>query len=294
MKETRGLGRGLSSLIGEAPARTPRDGLRKIPVGELKPNPKQPRTHFDEDELASLADSIRRHGLVQPLVARPAKNGDGFEIVAGERRWRAAQKARVHEVPVLVRELDDRQVLEIALIENLQRSDLGALEEAHAFDRLNKEFGLSHGQIAEAVGKSRSHVANTLRLLQLTDEVRRLLAAGEISVGHARAVLTLPDPDPIIAQVMSLGLSVRETEILVAGSGTARGKGGRGRRREPEAPDPDIRDLERRLGERTGLKVTVRRKGEGGELVLTYRNPEQLDDVIARLEAPTRPRLVQS
>jgi len=289
MSETRGLGRGLSSLIGEAPARA-RDGLRKMPVGELRPDPRQPRSHFDEAELETLAESIRQHGLLQPLVARPAPDGNGFMIVAGERRWRAAQKARVHEVPVLVRELDDRQVLEIALIENLQRSDLGALEEAQAFDRLNKEFGLSHGQIATAVGKSRPHVANMLRLLELSTHVRQHLIEGKITAGHARALLSSTDPDMVVDKVITMGLSVRETEILVAGTGVK----GRRRKTQPAAPDADIRDLEKRLGERTGLRITVRQKGEGGELVLAYRNLEQLDDVIARLEAPSRPRLVQS
>lgn len=257
MTEPRGLGRGLSSLIGEAPARTPREGLRKLPVGELKPDPRQPRTHFDEAELDALAESIRQHGLVQPLVARPAPDGNGYVIVAGERRWRAAQKARVHEVPVLVRELDDRQVLEIALIENLQRSDLGALEEAQAFERLNKEFGLSHGQIATAVGKSRAHVANTLRLLELGTHVKRLLMERQITAGHARALLVADDAEALAGEVVALGLSVRETEILVAGA--SRGRGGPGRKKkEAGAPDADIRDLERRLGERTGLRVTVR------------------------------------
>ena len=295
MSETRGLGRGLSSLIGETPAR-PRDGLRKVPVGDLRPGRLQPRTVFDAAEIESLADSIRQHGLVQPLVARPIPGEEpALEIIAGERRWRAAQKARLHEVPVIVRELDDRQVLEIALIENLQRSDLGALEEAVAYRRLGDEFGLNQVQIANAVGRSRAHVANTLRLLDLPDAVKALLENGSLTAGHARALLGAADAPGLAREVVAKGLSVRETEKLVASGGAGKGRGGRGNRKAQDtAPDADIRDLERRLGERTGLKVTIKARGERGELVLAYSNLDQLDDVIAKLEAPTRPRLVQS
>jgi len=292
MSETRGLGRGLSSLISEAPAR-PRDGLCKVPVGELRPSSYQPRTRFDEAELDSLAESIGLHGLVQPILARPAKDGNGLEIVAGERRWRAAQRARIHEVPVVVREIADNEVMQLALIENLQRSDLNALEEAKAYSRLVAEFGFNQNQIARGLGRSRAHVANTLRLLELPDAVQALIAQGKLTAGHARPLIGAPGAEALAAEIVSRGLSVREVETLVAGSGKAKGRGGRGRRAEAE-PDADIRDLERRLAERTGLKVTVRTKGEGGELALAYRNLDQLDDVIARLEAPTRPRLVQS
>lgn len=295
MSETRGLGRGLSSLIGETPAR-PRDGLRKVPVGDLRPGRLQPRTVFDAAEIESLADSIRQHGLVQPLVARPIPGQEpALEIIAGERRWRAAQKARLHEVPVIVRELDDRQVLEIALIENLQRSDLGALEEAVAYKRLGDEFGLNQVQIANAVGRSRAHVANTLRLLDLPAAVKTLLEDGSLTAGHARALLGAADAPGLAREVVAKGLSVRETEKLVAAGGAGKGRGGRGKRKADDAPpDADIRDLERRLAERTGLRVTIKARGERGELVLAYSTLDQLDDVIARLEAPTRPRLVQS
>lgn len=297
MSETRGLGRGLSSLIGETPAR-PRDGLRKVPVGDLRPGRLQPRTVFNKAEIDSLADSIRQHGLVQPLVARPIPGEEPMlEIIAGERRWRAAQKARLHEVPVLVRELDDRQVLEIALIENLQRSDLGALEEAAAYQRLAGEFGLNQVQIANAVGRSRAHVANTVRLLELPAPVRALLEQGSLTAGHARALLGAPDAPELAREITAKGLSVRETERLVASGGGARGRGGRGNRKVAAAPtegDADIRDLERRLAERTGLKVSIKSRGERGELVLAYSNLDQLEDVISRLEAPTRPRLVQN
>ena len=297
MSETRGLGRGLSSLIGETPAR-PRDGLRKVPVGDLRPGRLQPRTVFNEAEIESLADSIRQHGLVQPLVARPIPGEEpALEIIAGERRWRAAQKAKLHEVPVLVRELDDRQVLEIALIENLQRSDLGALEEAAAYQKLAEEFGLNQVQIAHAVGRSRAHVANTVRLLELPGAVKGLLEKGELTPGHARALLGAADAPALAREIVARGLSVRETERLVAAGPGTKGRGGRGNRKQAEAesaPDADIRDLERRLAERTGLKVTIKARGERGELILAYSNSDQLDDVIAKLEAPARPRLVQS
>jgi len=211
MSETRGLGRGLSSLIGETPAR-PRDGLRKVPVGDLRPGRLQPRTVFNEAEIDSLADSIRQHGLVQPLVARPIPGEEPMlEIIAGERRWRAAQKARLHEVPVLVRELDDRQVLEIALIENLQRSDLGALEEAGAYQRLADEFGLNQVQIASAVGRSRAHVANTVRLLELPAPIKMLLENGSLTAGHARALLGCANGPELAEEIVAKGLSVRET-----------------------------------------------------------------------------------
>ena len=294
MSETRGLGRGLSALIGETPAR-PKDGLRRIPTGDLQPGRLQPRTEFDETEIQNLADSIRRHGLLQPIVARAVPGVHPiFEIVAGERRWRAAQKAQLHEVPVIVRELDDRQVLEIALIENLQRQDLGPLEEAAGYRRLIDEYGMSQMDVANAMGKSRAHVANMTRLLDLPELVRHLLRQGKLTAGHARALIGTNDPAALAAEVVARGLSVRDTEALVQAGGAGKGRGTRKARTPEVAPDADIRDLERRLTERTGLKVTVRARGEAGELVLAYSSLEQLDEVIARLEAPPRPRLVQS
>ena len=278
MSETRGLGRGLSSLIGETPAR-PRDGLRKVPVGDLRPGRLQPRTVFNEAEIDSLADSIRQHGLVQPLVARPIPGEEPMlEIIAGERRWRAAQKARLHEVPVLVRELDDRQVLEIALIENLQRSDLGALEEAVAYQRLGSEFGLNQVQIASAVGRSRAHVANTVRLLALPAEVRDLVRNGALSAGHARSLVGAADAPRLAAQIVARGLNVRQAEALVA----AQARPPRGAT-ERAGHDPDTAALERSLTEHLGLRVSVRHQGKGGEVVIRYRDLDQLDGLVRLL-----------
>jgi ParB family chromosome partitioning protein len=302
MSEPRGLGRGLSALIGEPAATAPSqahesgEGLRKIAIGNLRPGKYQPRTRFNAEEIDRLAESLRQSGMMQPIVARPvAGEPDAFEIVAGERRWRAAQRARMHEVPVIVRELEDREVLELGLIENLQREDLGPLEEAAGFERLRTEFNLNQREIGEVVGKSRAYVANMIRLLQLPPSLRRLLDDGTLSAGHGRALLTAKDPESLAEEVIRGGLSVRETEALVQKEGKARDGGGRSKAKgsAPEPISADLRDLQRRLCEQTGLKVAIKSRGEEGELVLHYTSLEQLDDVIARLESPPRPRLVQ-
>ncbi len=306
MGETRGLGRGLSALIGE-PAATAAasasgaeagEGLRRIAIGNLGPGKYQPRTHFDGEEIDRLADSLRHSGMMQPIIARPvAGEADAFEIVAGERRWRAAQRARMHDVPVIVRELSDREVLELGLIENLQREDLGPLEEAAGFERLRSEFNLNQREVGEVVGKSRAYVANMIRLLQLSPVLRRMLDDGRLSAGHGRALLTAENPEALAEQVVGQGLSVRETEALVQGEGKSQSgaSGSKGSRKgRPEPVSADLRDLQNRLSEQTGLKVTIKPRGESGDLVLTYGSLEQLDDVIARLESPPRPRLVQN
>jgi len=298
MSETRGLGRGLSALIGEPQSERPRDGLRKVPVGDLRPGRFQPRTHFDQAEIDELAESLRRQGMLQPILARPVLAGaDGdLEIVAGERRWRAAQLAPLHEVPVLVREFSDVEVVEIALVETLQRTDLGPLEEAAAYKRLHDEFGFNQAQIGEAVGKSRSHVANTMRLMELPAGVQAMLEDGRLTAGHARALLGSDDPVALAHVVVDDGLSVRDTEALVK-SRTATGSGGakpQAGGRAAETGDANTRELEHRLSERLGLKVEIKGRGEKGRLVLHYRNVDQLDDVIAKLESASRPRLVGS
>src|SRR5215813_5615030 len=217
------LGRGLAVLFGEAGGRTAdeRPVTRQIPIEAIRPSSFQPRRIFSEAELDELAQSIRDKGILQPLLVRPVANeadddsGAEYELVAGERRWRAAQRAALHEVPVVIRTLADLEALEIALVENLQREDLSALEEAEAYNRLMREFGRNQANVAEAVGKSRSHVANTVRLLSLPTQVRNLLETGSLSAGHARALLALPDPAPAAAEIVRRGLNVRATEALV-------------------------------------------------------------------------------
>jgi ParB family chromosome partitioning protein len=271
---------GLSALLGEPePAGVePGGGPRPVPIEHLRPSPLQPRRHFGEEDLETLAESLRTHGMIQPLLVRPASDGgDGYEIVAGERRWRAAQRAGLHEVPVVVRELDDRTALALALVENLQRTDLGALEEAEAFRRLVEEFDHNNDSIAEAVGKSRSHVANTLRLLALPQQVQEMLADGRLSAGHARALIGARDPTALAGIVIARGLNVRQTEALAREEATARGTAERPR-------SADIAELERQLSARIGLEVGIRSRGrgKGGVLSIRWRDEDQFTFLLER------------
>ncbi len=278
----RGLGRGLSALLGEGAGPGPASrGQRHLPIGQLEPSPLQPRRHFDASELESLAESIRANGILQPiLVRRHPSKPDIHEIVAGERRWRAAQLAKLHEVPVVVRDLANREVLELALVENLQRYDLSALEEAEGYHRLIDEFGLAAEDLARHVGKSRAHIANTLRLLKLPDGVKTLLIEGQISAGHARALLNARDALSLARRVIAEGLSVRQTEALAQRSGVTP----RRKKPVPAAKDADTRALERDLARVLGLKVDIAHRGDaGGSLTIRYRSLEQLDDLIRRL-----------
>ncbi|MFQ5985069.1 MAG: ParB/RepB/Spo0J family partition protein [Alphaproteobacteria bacterium] len=280
----RGLARGLSALLGEdalkpeagpAPA-----GARTLPVAILRPNRLQPRRRYPEEEIRALADSILEKGLVQPILVRPLPADEGaFEIVAGERRWRAAQLARVHEVPVVVRELTDREALEVSLVENIQRADLTALEEAEGYRHLLDEFGHTQEAVARAVGKSRSHVANTVRLLTLPGAVKAMVQDGALSAGHGRALLAARNPLALARRVVEEGLNVRQTEMLASQAEVRR------RRFAPagEGEDAERRDLERRLSERLGLSVTIRQRGESGEVRIRYQTLEQLDDLLRRL-----------
>ncbi|MGH6919476.1 MAG: ParB/RepB/Spo0J family partition protein [Geminicoccaceae bacterium] len=278
----RGLGMGLSALLGgdadllRAPV--PAAGS-SVPIEFLVPSPLQPRRHFAEDELEALAESIRARGVMQPLLVRPAA-GDPqrYEIVAGERRWRAAQRAGVHDLPVVLYRLSDREALELALLENVQRQDLSPIEEADGYQRLIDEFGHTQAELASALGKSRSHIANLLRLLGLPPSVRRLLDTGALSAGHARALLMARDADAMAKTVLDRGLNVRQTERLVQAD-----KGTSGRSRRVPAKDPDTRALERELSSRIGLKVTLKPAGNGGTLTIAYHTLDQLDEVIARL-----------
>lgn len=280
------LGRGLDAVFGAAAAGSGR-GARTVPTSDLAPGPFQPRRRFDEAELESLAESIRQRGIVQPILARPAPEGGApLQIVAGERRWRAAQRARLHEVPVIVDRLDDREAAEVALIENVQREDLGPLEEAEGYRRLMDEFGGTQESLAAAVGKSRSHVANTMRLLGLPEPVRRLLDDGALSAGHGRALLGAADPEALARKVVSGGLNVRQAERL-AREGPRRGAKRRRKDAAGSAPkSADLAKLEDELEQATGFAVSIVDRGESGQLRIDYRSLEQLDFLIARLRGP--------
>jgi ParB family chromosome partitioning protein len=293
VSKKKGLGRGLSHLFGEAEAAyrapgetgegavvTPSPPGRTLPVTYLQPGQFQPRRHFDEAALDELAQSIKTHGLLQPILVRPL-GPDSYEIIAGERRWRAAQKASIHEVPVIIQNLTDTQSLEIALVENLQRQDLTALEEAEGYQRLIEEFSHSHGALGELVGKSRSHVANMLRLLALPDAVKGMMQSGQLSAGHARALLTAPEPEALALMVVARGLSVRETERLAgqakaAPQAKAKTPGG-------NTKHADLISLERDMTERLGLKVTIAAQGAAGALTIAYKSLDQLDDILEKL-----------
>jgi len=275
----RGLGRGLSALLGEetvAPALTDTVRSRSLPVSFLTPNRHQPRRHFDEEELASLSESIAAKGVLQPILVRPTARHDSFEIIAGERRWRAAQKARLHEVPVIVRELSDSESLEIAIIENVQRSDLNPIEEAAAYQELIDRFSYTQEQMAHVIGKSRSHIANLLRLLKLPPRVQTLLSEGKITAGHARMLVTAADPEAMADQILSQGLNVREVEK----------KARQAKQGKPAQPkDTDTKALEHALSDALGLNVSIEHNGQkGGAITIRYRSLDQLDQVIRLLQ----------
>jgi len=280
------LGRGLASLIGEAPANEPRlpaEGeQRVVAIDHLRSGRFNPRRDFREEELAELAESIRTKGLVQPIIVRrDAADPLAYEIVAGERRWRAAQKAGLHSVPVIVRELTDKEVLELAIIENVQRADLNAIEEATGYRELIERFGYSQEQVSEIIGKSRSHVANTLRLLKLPQPVQAFVQDGKLTAGHARALVGRADAADLARRIIDEDLNVREVEALVqeGGSGQEAATIRRGREK-----DPDTRAFERELEDSLGLKVEIKRgSGETGNLVIKYGNFDQLEYIRMRL-----------
>ena len=277
--ENRRLGRGLEALFGDGFGAGNAEGrvMRTLPISSLVPSPLQPRRVFGEAELADLVRSVRDKGVLQPLIVRPAANEpDFFEIVAGERRWRAAQQAGIHEVPVVIRSLGDEEALAVALVENLQRDDLSPIEEAEAYEKLAREFGKTQAEVAVIVGKSRPHVANTLRLLELPAEVRAMVAEGTLTAGHARAILGTADPVAVAREIVVGNLSVRATEERVAGGKRRSGRGGGAR-------DADTVALEKRLSDRLGLRVSIAARGAGGKLTLSYKSLEQFDDLITRL-----------
>ncbi|MDV3257426.1 MAG: ParB/RepB/Spo0J family partition protein [Sphingomonas sp.] len=285
MKKATGLGRGLSALIGEAPAvaraEAAGSSVRMVEVARIRPNPAQPRKLFDDQALADLAASIAERGVLQPILLRQV--ADGFELVAGERRWRAAQKARLHEIPAIIREFDEESRAEVALIENIQRENLNAIEEAEAYHRLIETYGHSQDVVGKLVGKSRSHVANLLRLLDLPESVRQMLLRGDISMGHARAIASAPDPEALAKQIIAGDLSVRQAEHLAraarpAPEGKSNGAGGSRR-----TVDADLEALERQLGDLLGLRVRVSHGRSGGQVALHYSTLDQLDLICQRL-----------
>lgn len=287
-----GLGRGLAALLDEAvrqktpeevAAATSASGVREVEIGRIRPNSSQPRVHFDEEAIAELAESIGERGVLQPILLRPAP--DGFELVAGERRWRAAQRAGLHSIPAIVRELDDSASAEIALIENIQRADLNPIEEAEGYRQLIKRHGHTQDGLSKLVSKSRSHVANLLRLLNLPDGVKQALMRGDIDMGHARAIATVPDPDSLLPDIVGKGLSVRQTEALAQKAKTApmHPIARAAATREQRRLDADAAALERQLGDLLGLKVKVAHDGARGTVTLHYSNLDQLDMICQRL-----------
>ena len=304
----RGLGRGLSALIGDvdiglsADAKAPTkekskktstpaseesssQGLRNLGVEKLVPGKFQPRREFDKGALTELANSIREKGILQPILARPNPDGGAkspYEIVAGERRWRAAQIAQLHDVPVIVRDMTDNEALQIGIIENVQRSDLNPIEEAEGFQRLIDEFSYTQEVLAKTLGKSRSHIANTLRLVGATNKVREYLVAGQLSAGHARALLGHPNADRLASDIVKQGLSVRDVEKLVADKKPSKGGS---KSKKPAEKDTDTRALEKSIADNLGLSVAIQHEKDGGHVRVSYKTLEQLDEVVRRLMA---------
>ena len=299
--QPRGLGRGLSALLGEAPGAAgssegaagggPDAPVRELPIDLVSPNPAQPRRRFDETELDELAASIREHGVLQPVILRPDPSDPArYQIVAGERRWRAAGRAGLHEIPAIVRALEDRAVLEIAIIENVQRADLNPVEEARGYAQLVESFGHTQEDLARIVGKSRSHLANTMRLLALPEAVLAHLAEGRLSAGHARALVTAPEPEALARAAIAEGLSVRQIEARAKSARNGAGRGGAApapgaaRQAGEDDKDADTRMLEGDLSAAIGMAVQIPHAGpDGGEVRIRYRSLEDLDRLCQRL-----------
>jgi len=283
------LGRGLAALIGDVgndkqlAAQQPARGQRHVPIEFIRANPHNPRRHFSDAELGELAGSIRERGIIQPIVVRTVRGtADSYEIIAGERRWRAAQRAGLHEVPIILHEATDAEALELAIIENVQRADLNPLEEAAGYQALAEAYRYTQDDIAKTVGKSRSHVANTLRLLKLPEAVKAYINVGKLTAGHARALIGLPDPEAVAHQIVARELNVRDVEAFAQQHAKAAGK--TTKKRERAANDVDTLAVEKRLSDALGLAVTIETKGESGTVQIKYSDLDQLDEVIRRLE----------
>ncbi|TCR68947.1 ParB/RepB/Spo0J family partition protein [Bosea sp. BK604] len=284
------LGRGLAALIGdvgdEIGAIERSRGQRRVPVEFLRPSARNPRRTFGEDDLEELTASIRERGILQPIIVRAISGmADAYEIIAGERRWRAAQRAGLHDVPVILVEANDREALEIAIVENVQRTDLNAIEEAAGYERLIAEFSYTQNDLARVIGKSRSHVANTLRLSKLPDPVRRMVSEGAVSAGHARALLSVADPEAMAKKIVDEGLSVRDIERIVQEETRGEAKSAPAAKPKLEK-DPDTRAVEKALEEVLGVSVSIQHRANGGgEMRLSYKTLEQLDALCRRLKA---------
>lgn len=287
-QQARGLGRGLSALLGDVPLSAPAgsaEGVRELDIAAIRPNPRQPRRVFAEAPLAELAESIGTRGVLQPILVRPSPEPGLFEIVAGERRWRAAQRAQLHKIPAIIRSFDEAGTAEVALIENVQRADLGPLEEADAYAALVERFGHKPEEVGKLVGKSRSHVSNLLRLRDLPESVRTHLEAGRLTMGHARAIASSADAEQLAEQIVNRGLSVRQAEAL------ARKRRPGGDERTPRGSsnlsastrDADLLALERQLGDLLGLKVTIQHKASIGQVAVAFSSLDQLDLICQRL-----------
>ena len=282
------LGRGLAALIGDVGEETKTTerarSQRRVPIEFLKPNARNPRRHFSDEELDELASSVRERGIIQPIVVRPVRGaGESYEIIAGERRWRAAQRAGLHEVPIVSVDASDAEALELAIIENVQRSDLNPLEEAGGYQSLIEEFHHTHDDVAKIVGKSRVHITNTLRLLKLSEPIKAYIQAGKLTAGHARMLVGQPNAEALAHDIVARGLNVRQVEALARASGAKGAKGSKSGRRSGK--DADTVALEKRLSDVLGLTVSVDHRGKGGVLHIHYSDLDQLDDVLRRLES---------
>jgi len=288
------LGRGLAALIGDVGEETKKTerarSQRRVPVEFIRPNPRNPRRDFADTELDELAASLRERGIIQPIVVRPVRGAvDRFEIIAGERRWRAAQRAGLHDVPIVLVEVTDDEALQLAIIENVQRTDLNAVEEATGYQALINDFRHSHEEIAKVVGKSRVHITNTLRLLKLPEAVQVHVRSGRLTAGHARVLIGLPNAEELAQQIIERGLNVRQVEEWARdGAGDAERPGKQKGKRRGDSKEADTVALEKRVSDALGLKVVIDHRGEGGVVRVQYRNLDQLDDLVRRLERKSR------